>query len=69
MSKLTLGSLLIAPTSLFPLWYDGLLEDGVHLLRVRPDASDLPRALRWLGATTIGRRRLWQSIAIGEASS
>ena len=54
MSKLTLGSLLIAPTSLFPLWYDGLLEDGVHLLRVRPDASDLPRALRWLathGAT------------------
>ena len=43
MSKLTLGSLLIAPTSLFPLWYDGLLEDGEHLLRVRPDASDLPR--------------------------
>ena len=54
MSKLTLGSPLIAPTSLFPLWYDGLLEDEVHLLRVRPDASDLPRALRWLathGAT------------------
>ena len=24
MSKLTLGSLLVAPTSLFPLWYDGL---------------------------------------------
>ena len=23
---------------------------GVHVLRVRPDASDLPRVLRWLAA-------------------
>ena len=33
VSKLTLGSVLIAPTSLFPLWYDALLEDGTRPVR------------------------------------
>ena len=33
VSKLTLGSVLIAPTSLFPLWYDALLEDGTCPVR------------------------------------
>lgn len=67
LSKLSLGSLVLSPRSLFPLWYEPLLESAWppvtrmrsggsgggevgHLLRVRPDLSDLPRALRWAAA-------------------
>ena len=48
LSKLTLGSVVVAQESLFPLWYDDLLKDGVHLLRTRTDLGDLSVRLQWL---------------------
>ena len=60
-SKLTLGSAVLTVDSLFPLWYDdgdALLRDGEHLLRVRPDLSDLPERLRWLRAHNSGARTI-----------
>ena len=60
-SKLTLGSAVLTVDSLFPLWYDdgdALLRDGEHLLRVRPDLSDLSERLRWLRAQSSGARTI-----------
>jgi len=48
LAKLTLGSVVISPTSSYPLWFDSLLRDGEHLIRPAANLRDLPRRLRWL---------------------
>lgn len=71
LSKLTLGSVVVAPTSHFPLWVDDLLVDGEHLIRPAADLADLPRRLGWLAAhdaraaaiATAGQRRVCQLLA------
>ena len=46
LSKLSLGSVVITQASLYPLWFDGLLRSGEHVLRVRHDLADLAAHLR-----------------------
>ena len=66
LSKLGLGSAVITQASLYPLWFDTLLQSGVHVLRARPDLSDLAPLLRTAtgpaGAqiAVAGRQRLCQ---------
>ena len=58
LAKLTLGSVVLAQRSLFPLWYDDLLHDGVHLLRTTADLADLPTRLRWMNKHSGEARRI-----------
>ena len=47
LSKLTLGSVVVTHPTLYPMWYEGLLLSGVHLLRTSaPDLTDLRAAVR-----------------------
>ena len=48
LAKMLVGSAVVVQASHWPLWFDPALRDGVHVVRTRPDLSDLPQKLRWL---------------------
>lgn len=49
-SKLMLGSVVISVRSRYPLWFEGLLKHGEHVVRVSSSLADLPAAVRGLQA-------------------
>ena len=52
LSKLSLGSVVIAQRSLYPLWFDALLMTGKHVLRARADLADLADHLEFATSAT-----------------
>ena len=57
-AAMTLGAAVVAPHSLYPMWFEGLLRDGDDVVRVDPSLDDLSGALRELRTQPERARRL-----------
>jgi len=57
-AAMTLGAAVVAPHSLYPMWFEGLLRDGDDVVRVDPSLDDLSGALRELRTEPERARRL-----------
>ena len=58
LSKLTLGSVVVAQETLYPLWYDPTLISGRHLIRSKADLIDLLHVVQELNNDDVAAQEI-----------